>query len=126
LTTIVERTKIESINNEIVFTDNDGKLFPISSDTMVSMNLFGFTPVFFEKMEQYFDDFLKTNAFNLKAEIYLPMVVQQMKDEKVAQTKVLRTDEQWFGVTYKEDRPHVLKMINKLVSEGEYPDNLWG
>ncbi|MCF8378098.1 MAG: nucleotidyltransferase [Bacteroidales bacterium] len=125
LSTIVERTKIERINNEIVFTEADGKVFPISSDAMVSMNLFGFTPVFFEKMEEYFTDFLKENAFNLKSEIYLPMVVQKMKDEHVVQTKVLRTDEQWFGVTYKEDRPHVLKMINKLVADGEYPNNLW-
>jgi len=126
LTSIVERTKIEKIEKIISFTDTDGKIFPISEESMVSMNLFGFTPVFFEKMKQYFNDFLKENAFNLKAEIYLPIVVQKMKDENIAQTKVLRTDEKWFGVTYKEDRPHVLKMINKLVSEGEYPDNLWG
>ena len=92
---------------------------------MVSMNLFGFTPSFFEKMEEHFVEFLKENVNNLKAEIYLPTVVQRMIDENTARTKVLRTDEQWFGVTYKEDRPHVLQMITELVSQGTYPNNLW-
>ncbi|MCK4920858.1 MAG: nucleotidyltransferase [Bacteroidales bacterium] len=125
LVNIVERTKIEGSAADIFYTE-DGKVLPISEKAMVSMNLFGFTPVFFGKMEQYFLEFIKENSKNLKAEFFLPMVVQRMKDENAARTKVLRTDEQWFGVTYKEDRPHVLQMINKLVAEGVYPNNLWG
>lgn len=125
LINIVERTKVERNGTEIIYTE-DGKVFHVSEETMISMNIFGFTPVFFDKMEQYFLEFIKENSTDLKAEFFLPMVVQRMKDESAARTKVLRTDEQWFGVTYKEDRPHVLQMINNLVAEGVYPNNLWG
>jgi len=125
LTDIQERTNIELKNGEIIYIDDKENTFPISEDSMVSMNLFGFTPSFFEKMESHFVEFLKENTNNLKAEIYLPTVVQRMIDERTGRTKVLRTDEQWFGVTYKEDRPHVLKMITELVSQGVYPYNLW-
>ena len=125
LTEIYERTKILKSGGRIVFTD-EGFEQEIPEDSMVSMNLFGFSKVFFEKMGAYFKEFLQENSMNPKAEIYLPLVVQRMIDEGVARTKVLRTDEQWFGVTYKEDRPHVLKMLNKLITEGAYPDNLWG
>ena len=125
LSDIQERTSIERKGEEIIYIDENGNSHPISEDSMVSMNLFGFTPSFFEKMEEHFVEFLKQNVNNLKAEIYLPVVVQRMIDENTARTKVLRTDEQWFGVTYKEDRPHVLQMITELVSQGVYPNNLW-
>lgn len=125
LTEINERTKIKQQNGKIVFIDDNGSVLEIPSNVLVSMNLFGFSKGFYKRMDTYFDDFIKENANNTKAEIYLPFVVQKMIDEGLARTKVLRTDEKWFGVTYKEDRPHVLAMINKLVKEGIYPNNLW-
>lgn len=126
LTDITENTKIERKEGKIFNSEEDGSLFEISDKSMVSMNLFGFTPKLFDKLEEYFVDFLKESINNPKAEIFLPIVVQKMIDENLARTKVLRTDEQWFGVTYKEDRPFVLDMINKLVEEKVYPSDLWG
>ncbi len=126
LTEIHERTKILKKGEKILYTDDKGKDHEIPSDALVSMNLFGFTAKLFEKLEGYFHEFVRENANNPKAELYLPVVVQRMIDEGIARTKVLRTDEKWFGVTYKEDSPHVLAMIKKLVGEGQYPSNLWG
>jgi UTP-glucose-1-phosphate uridylyltransferase len=125
LTHIVERTKIKKEGNEIVYLNEDGESFPVNEKSPVSMNLFGFTPKLFPHLEKYFDDFIKANAMNPKAEIFLPIVVQRMIDENTARTKVLDINEKWFGVTYKEDRPMVLNNINKLVENGTYPDNLW-
>jgi UTP-glucose-1-phosphate uridylyltransferase len=125
LTSIVERTKIKKEGDKIVFLDDEGNAHPVDEKAPVSMNLFGFTPKLFFKLEKYFGEFIKENSMNPKAEIYLPIVVQRMIDENYARTKVLDVDEKWFGVTYKEDRPHVLENIERLVKEGVYPDNLW-
>ena len=126
LTHIVERTKIKKEGDNIVYLDDEGNSHPVSEKSPVSMNLFGFTPGIFTHLERYFTEFLKAKSMDPKAEIYLPIVVQRMIDENIARTKVLDIDEQWFGVTYKEDRPKVLKSINQLVEAGVYPDDLWG
>jgi UTP-glucose-1-phosphate uridylyltransferase len=126
LTHIVERTKIKSDGEEIVYLDEEGNSFPVNEKSPVSMNLFGFTPRLFAPLKKYFHEFIQKNSNDPKAEIYLPIVVQRMIDENVANTKVLDIDEQWFGVTYREDRPMVLGNINKLIESGIYPSNLWG
>jgi hypothetical protein len=122
----VERTKIKREGDRIFYYDEEGKAFPISEKSPVSMNLFGFTPRLFSPLEKYFLEFLQKSSMDPKAEIYLPIVVQRMIDEKIASTRVLDIDEQWFGVTYREDRPMVLDNINKLIKDGVYPSNLWG
>ena len=126
LTHIVERTKIKRAGDRIVYYNDEDTAFPISEKSPVSMNLFGFTPRLFSPLEKYFQEFLQKNSMDPKAEIYLPIVVQRMIDEKIASTRVLDIDEQWFGVTYREDRPMVLDNINKLIEDGVYPSNLWG
>lgn len=125
LTTIVERTKIKKEGDKVVYLDEDGNSHPVDKNSPVSMNLFGFTPMLFPKLEKYFGEFIDENAMNPKAEIFLPIVVQRMINEDYAKTRVLDVNEKWFGVTYQEDRPKVLENINKLVEQKVYPDNLW-
>jgi len=124
LSEIVERVKIIDTPGGIVYIENEEEV-PVREDSLVSMNLFGFTPSVFQWLEKYFAEFLKENAMNPKSEFFIPIIVDRMIKEGLARMKVLPTDEKWFGVTYKEDRPHVLEMINFLVSGGVYPSDLW-
>jgi UTP-glucose-1-phosphate uridylyltransferase len=125
LTEMTERTKIIDTPGGIVYLDEDCEVL-LPENALVSMNLFGFTPSIFAVLDKYFKDFLQKNGMDPKAEFFIPLVADRVIKEGLARIKVLETDEQWFGVTYKEDRPHVLAMINKLVSSGVYPDNIWG
>jgi len=120
LTTVVERTKIIRENGKIVFIEDDQKT-EIAENTPVSMNFWGFTPSFFKYLEDYFTEFLHENINKPKAEFLIPWVVDQLIKNKAAQTKVLTSDAQWFGVTYKEDRPAVVQKFQDLTDKGEYP-----
>jgi UTP-glucose-1-phosphate uridylyltransferase len=125
LTEMTERTKIIDTPGGIVYLDEDSEVI-LPENALVSMNLFGFSPSIFSVLDTYFKDFLRENGMDPKAEFFIPLVADRVIKEKKARIKVLETDEQWFGVTYKEDRPHVLEMINNLVRTGVYPDNIWG
>jgi len=125
LTDIKERTKIEREQGPIMYTGEDGSREEITEGTLVSMNLFGFMPSLFDYMENYFKDFIQRNANEIKAEAYLPVVVDEMIKSGRARVKVIETPESWFGVTYKEDRPHVKQMITQLVKSGTYPSKLY-
>ena len=120
LTTVVERTKIIRENGKIVFIEGDQKT-EIAENTPVSMNFWGFTPSFFKYLEDYFKEFLHENINKPKAEFLIPWVVDQLIKNKAAQTKVLTSNAQWFGVTYKEDRPAVVQKFKDLTDKGEYP-----
>ena len=125
LTEIVERVKIIDTPEGIVYIDGD-KEIPLKDNAIVSMNFFGFTPSVFAWLEKYFNEFLQQNAMNPKAEFFIPTIADRMIKGGLARMKVLETSEQWFGVTYKEDRPDVLKMINSLIDNKIYPTDLWG
>lgn len=125
LTSIVERTDIERKADGKIYYTEAGKDYPLADDTPVSMNMFGFTPDYFEHSEEYFKNFLKENVKNLRAEFYIPTMVNVLVNEGRVKMKVLTTDSQWFGVTYKEDRPMVVAKIQSLIDAGEYPQNLW-
>ncbi len=127
LVSIVERTAIERLaDGRVVYKDDSGS-HPIDENTPVSMNLFGFTPDFFDKSEKLFIKFLKNrdNISNPKAEFFIPLAVNDLIRSGEAHLKVLSSDARWFGVTYKEDRPDVVAKIQKLVDEGIYPAKLW-
>ena len=124
LTGIVERTQIERVGETIVFHDG-GADEPLDDNTPVSMNLFGFTPDYFDYSEVDFKDFLKANSSNLKAEFFIPLMVNKLVDSREASMKVLRSAAQWFGVTYKEDKPETVANIQRMVQAGVYPSNLW-
>lgn len=124
LASMVERTKIERQGDKIVYIEEEGT-FPLDENTPVSMNLFGFTPDYFQESEAYFTDFLTKNAGNLKSEYFIPLLVNHLVEEGKAKMKVLKTTSEWFGVTYKEDRPSTVARIGGLVKAGVYPDPLW-
>lgn len=125
LTTVVERTAIERINGEIQFQDENGKTVVIAEETPVSMNMWGFTPDYFNYSEDYFVDFLKKNMDNLKAEYFTPLMVNHLIVNNMARVKVLDTTSKWFGVTYAADRQGVVDKIQALVDAGEYPNKLF-
>jgi len=122
---VIERTHIERKNNSILFQDENGKSIELKEDTLVSMNFWGFTPSFFGFLNEKFSRFIPQNTDNLKAEFYIPSVVNELIEEKRARVKVLHSDASWFGVTYKEDKAGVMENIQGLVASGRYPKKLW-
>lgn len=121
---MVERTQIERVNGTIVFHDG-GADEPLAEDTPVSMNLFGFTPDYFRHSEEYFKEFLSENIDNLKSEFYIPKMVNKVINDGTATMRVLKTTSDWFGVTYKEDKPLLMAKLEELIERGLYPRNLW-
>lgn len=122
---MTERTSIEKKGDRVVYTENEVD-YPLSEDSYVSMNLFGFTPDYFERSKGHFKAFLNEDTGNLKSEFSLPFVVDKLVTSGVAELKVLSTTSQWFGVTYKDDKPSVVAKIQTLIAEGKYPEKLWG
>lgn len=124
LTDVVERTKIEKVGDKIIYTE-DGVDTEISPNSPVSMNMWGFTPEYFDYVEKAFVEFLHARGQELKSEFYIPTLVNDMIRNGEATCKVLDTRSKWFGVTYAEDRPQVVMKINNLVKEGVYPEKLF-
>jgi hypothetical protein len=122
---MVERTQIERVNGTIVFHDG-GADEPLAENTPVSMNLFGFTPDYFRHSQAFFKEFLAANIENLKSEFFIPLMVNKVINEGTATMRVLKTTSNWFGVTYKEDKPQLMAKIEELIEAGVYPRNLWG
>ena len=125
LVSITERTKIKETSKGIINLEDNGEELLLPANCLVSMNLFGVTPGIFPFLKEQFNEFIAKNSMDPKAELYIPLVADRLIREKKARIRVLKTDATWFGVTYKEDRPNVLEMINSLVKQGVYPDNLW-
>ena len=128
LVRVTERTRIEKEGEDARFTEDDGASWtPLSGDTIVSMNLWGFTRSFLAEAEHRFAAFLdKALAENpAKAEYFLPSVVSQLLEEGKARVKVLRSNDKWYGVTYKKDKPVVVAAIADKTARGIYPDRLW-
>lgn len=116
---------IANAKGEIEHEEN-GSDMVIKMDSVVSMNMWGFTPDFFEELESGFVDFLKAlKPSDIKKEYLLPMVVDSLVKSGDATVKVLTSNDKWFGVTYKEDKPSVVNSFKKLVADGVYPENLW-
>ncbi len=125
LTSVVERTEIKIDNEKILYKNEFDSWKNLNGNEIVSMNMFAFTPGIFELIEPDFRNFMKNNKDNIKSEYYLPSAVdKQIKDGK-AKVKVLSTPEQWFGLTYKEDKAIARKKILDAVNAGKYPEKLW-
>lgn len=127
LSDIEEKTKIIKTENGAAFTDNDKDYVDIAADTIVSMNMWGFQKSFMSELKTAFAKFIETdvNGNPLKAECYLPFVVDDLIKADKATVKVLTSSDKWFGVTYKEDKPFVVESIQSLKDAGLYPEKLW-
>ena len=113
------------VDGVVSYKDEEGKWVGIEDNTPVSMNMWGFTPDYFEHSEKYFVEFLKENISNLKCEYFIPLMVNKLINEGTATVKVLDTTSKWFGVTYAADRQSVVDKIQALVDAGEYPAKLF-
>ena len=117
---MTERTSIGRTPNGIEYKDTDGSMHPLPADATVSMNLFGFTPDYFVESEKLFVTWLRDNGSEMKSEFYIPFAVNTFINSGYATMRVLKTTAQWFGVTYKEDRPMVVARLAKLHEQGVY------
>ena len=127
LTTVVERTEIMRVDGPVCYKDEQGQWVAVEDNTPVSMNMWGFTPDYFDYSEEYFKTFLSdpANMANPKAEFFIPLMVNKLINNGTATVKVLDTTSKWFGVTYAADRQGVVDRIKKLIEEGVYPEKLW-
>ena len=125
LQSVVELTAIARTPDGIRNREADGSFRPLTGRETVSLNCWGFQPGFFDRLEAGFRQFLAENGSSAKAEYYLPFAVNDLIQSGTARVKVLPTEANWFGVTYREDRPVVVESIRRLVREGAYPERLW-
>ena len=124
LIAIHERTRIEQTSDGIAFTEDDGKTWhPLSDQTPVSMNLWGFTKDFLEELKKRFPKFLNTTLLQnpLKGEYFLPFVVDELIQEGKATVHVLPSPDKWYGVTYQEDKEFVSHALVQMEEQGIYP-----
>lgn len=128
LTDVVERTHIEKTAAGAAYTEDGTTYTEISAKSIVSMNMWGFSKSFMKEAEAVFAEFMEKTVPNnpLKAECYLPSVVNDLLKAGKATVKVLHSKDRWFGVTYKEDKPFVMESIAALKKQGVYPQRLWG
>jgi NDP-sugar pyrophosphorylase family protein len=128
LVAITERTRIEKRPGGAEFTEDDGKTWEFVPDgTPVSMNFWGFNQDILDEFEARFPIFLRDNlpANPLKCEYLLPSVVNELLKENAAAFDAIPTTEKWYGITYKEDMPHIKAAIAALKESGKYPPRLW-
>lgn len=126
---IQERTRIEKRDGKIAFTEDDGETWTyVPGETLVSMNMWGFTRSILEEIKAGFPAFLEKGLVEnpMKCEYFLPTVVDNLEKAGRAEVSVLSSKDKWFGVTYKEDKPVVVEAIKKMKEDGLYPEKLWG
>ena len=128
LIAIHERTRIEKRDGGIAFTEDDGRTWTaVPADTIVSMNMWGFTKSILKEIKEGFPAFLEKGLGEnpMKCEYFLPTVVSDLLGEERATVAVLKSADKWYGVTYKEDKPVVVNAIRAMKAEGKYPVSLW-
>lgn len=128
LTEITERTHIEKRGGRAAYTEDGGQTWTLlPENTVVSMNMWGFSAGFLTELADRFPEFLRETLEKnpLKGEYFLPSVVEQLLEEGKADVKVLNTPDKWYGVTYKEDKPAVEAAVRRMKAEGLYPERLW-
>ena len=122
---ITERESIRLFADGVKYLGPDGDWVPIPADAVVSMNMWGFGPGFFDHLESGFGEFLDAHARDDTAEYYLPSVVNRLVARGLARVRVLPTEERWFGITYRDDRPAVVRALLEMTDRSLYPRKLW-
>ena len=128
LAKVTERTKIFKRGGDAAYTEDGEHFVPLSGDTVVSMNFWGYQPSMMEELERRFPVFLEERLPKdpVKCEFYLPFATDALIQEGSASVRVLKTDETWYGVTYREDLPTVVDAIAAMRRAGKYPEILFG
>ena len=127
MTEVTERHKIRRMEDGIIYFDSESdNRTPLPENSLVSMNFWGFHPNIFPIIREQFIDFVKETSGNPKAEFYIPLVINQLVQDNRIKCAVLPSDEQWYGVTYQEDKPIVQDFFQRLTAEGIYPAPVWG
>jgi hypothetical protein len=121
---MIERTAIAK-KEDGIYHEAEGEKLKIEAENPVSMNCWGFHQSIFEQTEKLWLSFLEENKENLKSEFYIPKVANAVITEGIGKVKILEGGKVWFGVTYAQDKEHVMKQLKKLHEEGEYPAKLW-
>ena len=125
---INERTHIEKRGEGVAYTEDEGKTWTeLPKDSVVSMNMWGVSVSILHELKARFPEFLNKNLREnpMKCEYFLPFVVDELLQEKRATVKVLKSEDKWYGVTYKEDKPMVMDAVQKMKDQGLYPQKLW-
>lgn len=128
LVKVTERTRIEKRDGGIAYSEDDGETWvDVDGDTLVSMNMWGFTRSILDEIQAEFPAFLEKGLKEnpLKCEYFLPSVVSRLLEEDRATVAVLESEDKWYGVTYKEDKPVVVAAMQELKDAGVYPQKLW-
>lgn len=125
LVKIVERTEVKRTEGTPQYKDINGTWKNLTDTTPVSMNMWGFTPDYFNLSEEYFVEFLKENKDKVKAEFLIPTLINTLIEKKEIEVKVLNTPSKWFGITYAKDRPEAILKIKDLVKNNVYPEKLF-
>ena len=127
LAQIVERLRIEQYPGGIHFTVDGETWEDLGAETLVSMNMWGFTPGFLDTLAELFPEFLEKEMPQnpAKKEFLLPMTVSDMLQKGTANVKVLSSPDRWYGVTYAADKPKVVAALKEMTDKGMYPDGLW-
>ncbi len=126
LTSVTERTDIKKNGSEAAYRSQDGDWIDLPASTTVSMNFWGLTPGIIPKLCEGFEEFLKERGGELKSEYYIPFAIDAFMNKGLCDVCVYRTDAQWYGVTYAEDKAYVKDSIKAMIENGIYPNNLWG
>lgn len=125
LVDVKEFTKICYTANGIEDIADDNNHVALHNNDIVSMNFWGFTPAFFDSLQELFISFLHKNINNPKSEFYIPFAVDLLIKSQQANVKVLSSEDEWFGITYRQDKPLVQKKLTELTEKGIYPESLW-
>ena len=125
LTQVVEHTKLERNGNAAKSFMEDGSVVDFTGNEIVSMNMWGFTPSIFDHLDEIFVEFLKEHGREIKSEFFIPLVADTLIKQGKATLKVMTSEDEWFGITYREDKPSVITNIKKLVEQGIYPTKLF-
>lgn len=129
LVSVTERTRIEKRDGGIAYSEDGGSTWTgIDGDVLVSMNMWGFTESILDEICAGFPAFLEKGLAEnpLKCEYFLPSVVSSLLSSSKAAVSVLESEDKWYGVTYKEDKPAVTAAVQAMKESGLYPERLWG
>ena len=127
LTSVVEHHKIAKAEDGVIYGDNSstGEHVTLDAKALCSMNMWGFTPDYFEKSEEIFKTFLSAHSTELKSEFYIPFVIDSCINSGEGKCELLQTTSRWFGVTFQEDRPGVVAKFKEFAEQGVYPTPLY-